>query len=283
MNKIKLNPEVLNKNSCKMNIKNIIVSFLTVTLLFSTLAVNASIVVLNGLSHEIQLQPGGTYRGSIQLKNTGPGEKSVRIYQRDFWYNYGGESRHDEAGTMARSNAHWITYTPELLTLDSAEVTTVNFEIKPPANDSLRGTYWSVFMVEGINEPDTSNVKTGVRVKTAIRYAVQIITNVGDTGNSDLQFLGMELVKQEEDNVLNVAVENTGECLLRPAMSLELFDESGNSFGTIKANGKRTLPGTSVLASLPLKGILPGKYNGVLVADCGDDRLYGTNLSIEIE
>lgn len=266
-----------------MKNKILTISVLTFIFLFSHQAVSAAIVILNGLTHENQVQPGETYRGSIQIQNAGKSEKNVRVYLRDYWYSYTGESRHDDGGTMVRSNANWITYNPELLKLDSAEIATIDFEVKIPDNDTLRGTYWSVIMVEGISEPDTSDMSSGVRVNTAIRYAVQVISNVGNNGNNDLQFLGMELVTEEEGNVLNVAVENTGECILRPEMALELFDEEGNSAGVIKAEKRRTLPGTSVLSSLLLKDITPGKYNGVLVADCGEDRLYGTNMSLEIE
>jgi len=66
-------------------------------------------------------------------------------------------------------------------------------------------------------------------------------------------------------------------------MNLELFDESGNSVGVITSDQRKTFPGTSIMSSLVLEGIKPGNYNGVLVADCGEDRLYGTNLSLEIE
>jgi hypothetical protein len=239
--------------------------------------------VLNGLTHENRAQPGETYRGTIQIQNAGKSERSVRIYQRDYWFSYTGESKHDEAGTLERSNAEWINYNPELMTLDSGEVATINFEVKIPGNDSLKGTYWSVIMVEGITPPDTSHFESGVRINTAIRYAVQIITNIGSTGNSDLEFLGLELTRQNDQNMLYVAVKNTGERILKPEMNLELFDESGNSVGIITSDQRKTLPGTSIMSSLVLEGIKPGNYNGVLVADCGEDRLYGTNLSLEIE
>lgn len=244
---------------------------------------NASIVVLNGLSHENQVQAGETYRGTIEIQNTGSNGKQVQIYIRDYWFSYSGENRHDPGGTLKRSNARWITFDPELLTLDSSQVATINYEVKIPQNDTLRGTYWSVLMVEGVTSPDVDNINQGVQINTAIRYAVQIVSNVGTNAKSDLQFLGLELAKHEDQNVLNVAVENVGECILRPEMSLELFDDLGNSAGIIKADRRKTFPGTSVLSTLVLEGIKPGNYSGVLIADCGEDRLFGSNLSIEIE
>jgi hypothetical protein len=268
-----------------MNITSFIRTlFLTaVLLIFSITNSLASIVVLNGLTHENMAQTGETYRGVIQIQNAGKSERSVRVYQRDYWFSYTGESKHDDAGTMVRSNADWINYNPEIMTLDSSEVATINFEVKIPESDSLKGTYWSVIMVEGITPPDTSQIESGVRINTAIRYAVQIITNIGNTGVSDMQFLGLELTRQNDQNMLYVAVENTGERILKPEMNLELFDESGNSVGVITSDQRKTLPGTSIMSSLVLKGIKPGNYKGVLVADCGEDRLYGTNLSLEVE
>lgn len=241
----------------------------------------ANIIVLNGLTHENQVQPGETYRGSIQIQNASENTKSVRVYQRDYWFSYTGESKHDPAGTMERSNAAWVTFTPELLDLAGNEKATIDFEVIVPSG-SLSGTYWSVIMVEGIVPPDTTSYSSGVTINTAIRYAVQVVTNIGETGTSDIQFLGLEIAQQEETPLLHVALENTGERMLRPELALELFDDAGNSAGVIKAERRKTFPGTSVLITLRLEGIKPGNYTGVLVADCDADHIFGTNVSFEI-
>lgn len=257
--------------------------FLSVLLIFSfSVASQASIVVLNGLTHENEAQPGETYRGAVEIQNTADTEKSVRIYLRDYLFSHTGETRHDPAGTLERSNAPWITYNPELLNLGPNEKALVEFEVLVPENDSLTGTFWSVIMVEGIIPPDTAKYKQGVTINTAIRYAVQIVTNIGKTGVSDLQFLGLELDQQNENKLLNVLIGNTGERMLRSEVSLELFDEEGNSAGIIKADKRKTYPGTSIKVELPLEGIKPGNYSGMLVADCGNDQIFGTNVSFEL-
>ena len=267
-----------------MNSKKIVVTFLiTGVFVFVTNLVLGSIVVLNGLTHEQIATSGDNYKGTIEVQNTGSTEKSVKIYQKDYFFDYKGESRHDEPGTLARSNARWIAFNPELLNLGPGEKASVEYEVSVPANDTLKGTYWSVIMVEGIIPPDTTKQNRGVTINTAIRYAVQIVTNIGNTGTSDLQFAGLELAKQGQDNILNVIIENTGERQLRPELALELFDENGNSAGTVKAERRKTFPGTSIKSILDLKGIKPGKYTGVLVADCDEDHVFGTNVSFEIE
>jgi hypothetical protein len=176
-----------------------------------------------------------------------------------------------------------MTFNPELLTLDSGQVATIEFEIQIPSEVSLKGTYWSVLMVEGITPPDTTKSEGGVKINTAIRYAIQIVTNIGNTGKRDLQFIDLQLTKENEISVLNVAMENIGERLLKPELRLELFDEEGNTAGLIKAEPRKTYPGTSIKSSLQMEAIKPGVYNAVLVADCGDDSIFGTNLSLEIK
>ncbi|HSM47567.1 MAG TPA: hypothetical protein VK872_07100, partial [Draconibacterium sp.] len=114
------------------------------------------------------------------------------------------------------------------------------------------------------------------------RYAIQIITNIGNTGTKDLQFIGLELTKEANQNVLNVSIENSGESILKPELNLEVFDESGNSIGVFKADRRKTFPGTSVKMSLVLEGIKPGIYSATLVADCDEDHVFGTNFSLEI-
>nr|WP_321354382.1 hypothetical protein [uncultured Draconibacterium sp.] len=242
----------------------------------------ANIVVLNGLTHEDEVEVGSNYRGAIQVQNTGTEAQSVKVYQRDYWYSFSGESRHDEAGTLARSNADWIKYTPTLLTLQPNEMAMIDFEVNVPDNDTLNGTYWSVIMVEGIQPEDTS-ASSGVKIRTAIRYAVQIITNIGSTGKRDLQFLGMELTPgEDETQVLNVAIENTGERILKPELNLELFNAEGESIGVFKAERRKTYPTTSILLSLPLEGVKPGAYAAVLIADCDEDNIFGTNITLEL-
>ena len=279
-NKIELNPLKILAMNFTRAFRRFLFSF--VCIISSLSFVHAGIVVMNGLTHEYQVQPGESYRGTIQIQNAENKEKSVKVYQTDYWFSYTGESRHDSAGTIPRSNAKWITYNPELMTLEANQTTEIEFEIKVPANDTLKGTYWSVIMVEGIVPPDTSSNKSGVTINTSIRYAVQIITNLAKPGKSDMQFLGLQMAKEDDVNYLNVMVENTGERLLRPELSVELFDASGNSVGVIKADRKKTYPGTSVRIVLPLEGIKPGKYSGVLVADCDEDHIFGTNVSLEV-
>ncbi len=262
---------------------NVKITLLILTILLGRFsALQAGVAVTNGLSHEVKLAPGEKSRGKIELQNSSAKATSVKIYQTDYWFSCTGESRYDEPGNNPRSNVTWITTGATFLTLQPNETRSVDFEIAVPAGDTLKGTYWSVIMVEGMAPPDTASARRGLNISAVTRYAVQIITHIGESGISDLQFLKLELLKKEGNAALQVDMANPGERALRPALELELFDSAGVSLGKIKADRKRIYPGTSSRFLLNLQGIKPGSYTGVLVADCDEDHIYGTQVTVEL-
>ena len=266
-----------------MLFKNLYLPVALICLFCSSNVTQGKILILNGLTHEYQALQGETRDGIIELKNISEKEQSVQIYQKDYWYSYTGESKHDNPGTTERSNAKWMTINPTFITLKPNETSVVDYKIKVPENDSLIGTYWSVIMVEGITPPDTGKADTGVKINTVVRYAVQIITNIGDTGERNMQFINFNLARQDSVTALQVAFQNTGERILRPELGIKVFDPNGESMGVFKADRRKIYPGTSALVELDLSSLPIGKYSGVLIADCDEDYAFGTNLNLEIK
>ncbi len=242
----------------------------------------AGIAVINGLSHETRLMPGEECRGRIEIQNTSSRSTTIKLSQADYWFSHTGESRYDQPGSSLRSNAPWISLEDNFITLEAHEKRNVEYRVTVPHSDTLRGTYWSVIMVEGMAPPDTATHKKGISVSTVTRYAIQIITHIGETGNSDLQFLHLSLEKQEKTPRLNIDISNSGERALRPETSLELIDENGISQGILKLDRKRIYPGTSARFTFDLPALPPGRYAGVLVADCDEDLIFGTNVTVDL-
>ncbi len=243
---------------------------------------SANIIVVNGLTHEFQVIPGQDYKGAIEVQNASDESKSVKIYQTDYWFSYTGESKHGEPGTMERSNADWIKTNSSFVTLQPNETYMISFEIKVPQANNLNGTYWSVIMVEGVENPDPEAGKTGFTINTVVRYAIQVVTDFANSGNANLEFLRLGLASEEGIPILEVDIENSGDRLLKPGLSVELFNEKGDSQGVIRIDRRRIYPGTSIRANIRFEGIKPGHYSGVLIADCGDDYVFGTQLNLEL-
>lgn len=261
--------------------KRILISSMILLSVFAE-KTGANILVMNGLTHEYQTVQGEVRNGIIELKNVSQESQSVQLYQRDYWFSHKGETRHDTPGTMERSNSGWININPTFITLAPEETATVAYEITIPDTDSLTGTYWSVIMVEGIQPPDTA-ASEGIKINTVIRYAVQIITHIGHSGTVNLTFLEFNLSREENRTELSVVLENIGERMVKPEVSVEIFDTNGITLGVTTAEKRKLYPGTSANVFLDLSHLKPGSYSGILIADCGDDYVFGSNLTLDIK
>ncbi|MDD5694809.1 MAG: hypothetical protein PHD61_05845 [Bacteroidales bacterium] len=242
----------------------------------------AGILILNGLSHEKTVNPGETYRDVIDIQNGSNEPETVVIYQRDYRFNFSGESFYDEPDSQVRSNATWIEINQTYITLQPNEKISVGYQVSVPENDSLRGTYWSVIMVESVVPPDPNTQQDVFQIKSIVRYAIQIITQTGSTGSRELKFLGTDLVTQDTLLIFNVVVENTGERMLQHIAQLELYDDQGNPAGVYKSEMTRTYPGTSVNCPIDLSDALPGTYSALLVTECEEGDIIGTNITLDI-
>lgn len=158
----------------------------------------------------------------------------------------------------------------------------LRFQIKVPKNLSTKGTFWSVVMLEGVQKIGKEATANDLQIKTQIRYAVQLITHIGGNFNKDLKIADVKLTTIKTMPHAVIDVENTGDYLLSPHITFELFDQAGNSVGIIKSDKRKTFPGTSLRFKLPLKDIPSGKYKALLLADCGADNVFGMNLDLEL-
>jgi len=248
----------------------------------------ALVSIVGGLSHEKGAKPGEVYRGIIFLQNPGEEPQEVKLYQPDYIFFCDGTNIYGEPGENPRSNAKWITFSPERVVIQPKDRTEVHYTVRLPDDKALVGTYWSMIMVEGIGKsspeaeaakPLTDKPKAVVR--TVVRYGIQMVTNIGNIGTRKLKFLETKLLKEDDEKkILQVDVENVGERFLRPSLWTELYDEKGNYIGRFEGARLRTYPSTSVRFRIDLSTVPKGKYKALVVADCGGDDLFGATYDL---
>jgi hypothetical protein len=248
----------------------------------------AGVSVTSGLTYEKETQPGGTYRGTIQLRNNGDMPQEVKIYQTDYLFFSDGRNIYGEPGKDPRSNADWITFSPHRFTIPPKGTSQVNYTLEVPDDKSLTGTYWSMLMVEGISSsspeasrPKKDTIKVGISQVT--RYGAQIRTQIGDTGARELKFVKTRLLKEDKKRILQLDIENIGERLLRPDLWVDLYDEKGKSIGKFKGGKLGVYPATSVRFKIDLSQVPKGTYKAMIVADCGDDDLFGATYTLKFQ
>ena len=251
-------------------------------ILLAVLDSRASIGIINGLSHELTGAPGEVIQGYIEVANLGKMSERVTLSASDYSFQSSGEIDYPEAGSLKRSNAEWITISPAFADLAPKEKVRFMFEVRIPDDDTLRGSYWSVFMVEGSAPLDTNVLRGMLTMVNRLRYAVQVVTTIGQTGLRELLFTGVGVHREDSLTLLHIDIANPGERLLKPILSAEIFDTGGQSLGTFQTAIKRLYPGTSSRFTLELPRLPKASYQALLVADCKEEDIFGTTISFEI-
>lgn len=159
---------------------------LTFTLLFLANTLLGGVAVLNGLAHEFNVTPGSTYQGRIELQNASDQAQIVTLYQTNMSTLFTGETFYTDSLENNRSNKKWIKLSNLNVTIESEEKRNIEFEIIVPKSDSLFGTYWSVIMVEPRDPIHIQKDKSGYNIQSKVRYAIQIICNIGETGTTEI-------------------------------------------------------------------------------------------------
>jgi hypothetical protein len=265
--------------------------FVCVALVVSFLAVSegsAGVSIVGGLTYQKQAGAGETYKGIIFLKNNGTEPQELKLYQTDYQFRFDGSNSYGTPGKLPRSNANWLSFNPHRLVVPAGETASVSYTVKVPNNPNLNGTYWSMIMVEGIpkSSPESTLAekdKAKIGITQVIRYGVQMVTDITDSGERKIGFLDIKLLKENEKRTLQIDIENTGQRWLRPAVWAEIYNDTGDYIGRFEGGKKRIFPGTSVRYKVDLSEIPSGNYKALLVADCGGDHIFGANYSLKLE
>jgi len=247
-------------------------------------AARAQIAVLSSTVEETVATPGAKYNGSIVISNPGAQPQVARIYQTDYRFAADGTAHYDDPGSTPRSNASWITPQASRITVPANSQVTVPYSVAVPAGDSLRGTYWSLIMVEGApTEPAAATSAAGkpaIALGAVMRYAVQLATHIQDSGTRTVQFMTPRAVNGAAGATLDIDMVDSGERGYRPRLWVEVYDAEGKL--AAKASQSRGLlyPGTSLHQHFDLGALPAGTYKAVIFADTGDESVFATQFTI---
>jgi hypothetical protein len=246
----------------------------------------AGVAVVGSLVRHYAPKPGETFEGIILLKNTGSEAVEMGIGQTDYLFTADGSNHYDKPGTHPRSNAEWLSVNPARAFVAPQSTVSVYYKGKVPAASELQGTYWSMIMVEPINVPapaiQEEKEKVVVGIRTVMRYAVQIVTEIGATGIESLNVLEKRLIVDDAKKMLELDVGNNGERVQIPTLWAELYNEQGISIGRFEGGRWRIYPTCSVRYKVDLGDIPAGKYTAMIVMDTGGDYVTGAQYSLEI-
>lgn len=247
----------------------------------------AGVMILNGLTHLHNGASGNTISGMIKMKNDGRKENRVLIYRQDLSLACDKPNDYKDVNSHSRSLGKWLKTNVDEKVLQPNEEYEVSYTIAVPSGTIESGTYWALIMVE-VADPLSEETPQGVKIDSKVRYAIQVITDVGIFQSPKLNFEKVELktsvVKDTVSNykIIKVKLKNEGIFLARAKLNLEIFNSLGEKVKVISGVQRKVYPSYCNDFEIELKGLPKGKYEGVLVADNGKD-LFGENLTIEID
>ncbi len=254
--------------------------------LVNSYIVTAGIFVSDELTHKYISTFSEEIEGTILIKNNEQESNEAIIYQTDYFYNAEGENIFEKPGTLARSNAKWIDISSKHIVVPPNGETYINYKISVPQDTSLRGTYWSVIMVEPVNKSSLDNdnkngdVNIGLDIKT--RYGIQIITSIEGKGEYDLNILNRQIVNNDDGKFFTIDLENPGEFMIDPEVWMEVYNKDGELIDKFISQRKTIFPGTSVRHYMSIEKLLKGEYRALVVIDNGDENIWGAYYNFEI-
>ncbi len=256
-----------------------------ISLILQFCFLHAGIVVLNGLTHSYKVENGKVYKGKIAIENTSTNPQNVKIFLQDFKYQSDGTTHYTALHTNNRSNGSWIKLNTNLVALKGKEKTEIFYEITVPNTSVDPGSYWSVIIVEPVEDIKPSNDKPGVNITSVIRYAIQVITDYNaEKAKPDLKFEGVKIEKQDHKQAVKIAIANQGNLYCRPTASIEIYNrKTGEKIGNFSGMAMGLLPQTSKTFDIDISKVPPGQYKAVIITTDEDENAFALNVELEVK
>lgn len=255
---------------------------LTILLIGLVALVGRADIGVGPLTLIIEAPPGGSGSGYFKVVNDGEAPEEVTVSLADWDLDRDGGIRFLEPGTLERSLAPWVEYSPATFKLKPGEVQKVEFSFTVP--EGATGDHWALFFVEGSQvtpvAETTGALQTSVGVK--VRYGVKVFQHDPNAQRQG-RITGMELLNASPLK-LKLVFANTGDgVLFRVTGRVEIRDVTGATVRTLPIEEFTVLPGGErELTVEDQEELSPGDYIALAIIDFGGDYLVGHQLQFRV-
>ena len=247
----------------------------------------SEIIVNSSLFNQKNAKPGEKYTGVISVQNIGNKTQPVKAYRTDYKFNASGANSFNAPGTDPRSNAPWVSLSPSDFVMPPNGKAVIYYTVDVPNDPNLKGSYWSMIMVEPVEnlaaKPVTEKRKHKLQFTTQIRFGVQIATDIGENIPAEIKILNRKIVYGKGEKLFQLDIENTGKKWVRPDIWAELFNNKDIKMGKFNGTVARIYPGCSIKSEIDLSNLPAGRYKTIAIIDCGDNNSFGGQYSLEIK
>lgn len=231
----------------------------------------------------LKINPGEQYQGELYLFGSEKEAVQIRIYPMDWSLSTSGNYQFLAMGTLKRSAAPWISFSPKNVNLPPKRGQKVEYTIKVPQNAS--GSYWAALMAETNPTIDEASGRVQVMMAGRVAYIIRIDINGSQSGIGKIEKLRLNWNQENKRLEAYLKIKNSGDSMLRFKGKLELKDSQGKGVGTIPFREGYILPDyTREFELVDQKlNLNPGFYVGLAVADFGERNLKAVQGTLEIK
>jgi len=241
----------------------------------------ASVIISNGLTHNLDLSRGSIKEDKVVLKNIGDKPQAIKVYFNDLVSDCSGKVDYVRPGENLRSLYPFVSINTTEHTLLPGEEYELSYRIDLTKNDQDDCSLWVLMMVEVV-DPVSKSSNQGFEIGSKIRYAVQLIANIGQKNADAISFSNVKIGKDLNNHrVLEAAVKNEGKYMAIPVVNIQIFDAKGEKVRDLAVPSKKIYPQNCQSFVLPLSDLPKGKYQAVLLAEYLEESI-GVNIDLEI-
>jgi hypothetical protein len=240
--------------------------------LFSSATGYSATLLINAPKVEVELEPGGTYSGEINVENPTDTVASLKAYLEDWMYSTGeGDKNFAPPGTMPMSASPWITFAAPEPTLPPFGRAVVRYTVRIP--EGATGAHYSVLFFETVigNMPD----KEGVSVDVAGRIGALFIVEAKGTVKRDGEIVSLEIAPPEGNKPMEIHTKfkNSGNVHISLEGSFLILDEAGQVRARGELSKLYTFPDQTVDGTSKWVGRLPkGNYTVIATYNLGKGK-----------
>jgi hypothetical protein len=242
----------------------------------------ASIIIQNGLTHDFNISKNGIKEGKVLLKNIGTKPEAIKVYFNDLSSDCLGKVEYLNPGTLKTSLYPFTNVNTGNYTLQPGEEYELLYKVNLEKNNIEEGSMWVLLMIE-IVEPFTNKKNSqGIEIGSKVRYAIQLIGNIGAKTVDGIKFSNVALAKNVDlQKVINASLENNGKFLIIPTVNIQIFNEKGEKLKDVAVPSKKIYPKNCQKFTLDIADLPKGKYQAILLSEYLEESI-GVNLDIEI-
>ena len=234
-----------------------------------------------------RLEPGGSARGSVLLRNTGGEPIAVELAAVDAETAQTGGSAFAPVDAEPAAVARWLSLPERSVTLRPREEKRVGFSLRVPESiepgHHLAGIAAYVPSTRKGGAAERGEGQAGASVSVQTRYVIAVQVDVPGARTPSLAIPSVSLSEQPNGTYIGVELRNDGNVFLKPSGSLTLTDPGGKRVLSRPIEMGTFVTGTAVTYPVPWRGEPnPGKYAVGVELAYADGKVARYTGAIEI-